>query len=236
MTGSLAACDASAARPRSTTSGSSPCSRSCSRPRQAWPAAARPGVANAVLGQVRHALCIVTGGWCGAERRVPCVVASKRDTLHVAVTIVLVRLDGDRYVLREKLSDGTVRLTLVHRGGAGIELGVGARARVTLEGARDRRRRASCAAGAEGISATARSIVARDDREADEILRALRRRVPLDRRRRPGPERAPRRGRHARPGPARPRRLGRGRVARCAGGDDPRRAARRAQPATSRSH
>jgi hypothetical protein len=46
-----------------------------------------PGVANAVLGQVRHALCIVTGSSCRAERRLPCVVASDRDGRHVAVTI-----------------------------------------------------------------------------------------------------------------------------------------------------
>src|SRR5436305_1642688 len=95
-----------------------------------------PGVANAVLGQVRHALCIVTGRACAAERRLPCVVATERDTRHVAVTIVVIHLDGDRYVLREKMSDGTVRLTLAHRGGAGFELGAGARLDVTRDGHR----------------------------------------------------------------------------------------------------
>ncbi len=137
-----------------------------------------PGIANAVLGQVRHALCIVTGGWCGAERRLPCVVASERDGRHVAVTILLVRLDGDRYVLREKLSDETVRLTLGHRGGGGIELGVGARARVKLKGRRigidDELR-----GGVEGVLGYGEVYIARDDGEADELLRALRRHVPL---------------------------------------------------------
>jgi hypothetical protein len=137
-----------------------------------------PGIANAVLGQVRHALCIVTGGRCGAERPLPCVVASERDGRHVAVTILLVRLDGDRYVLREKLSDGTVRLTLAHRGGAGVELGVGGRARITLKGRAigidDELR-----GGVEGVLGYGEVYIARDDREAGEILRALRRHVPL---------------------------------------------------------
>jgi hypothetical protein len=137
-----------------------------------------PGIANAVLGQVRHALCIVSGSPCGAERQAPCVVASERDARHVAVTILLVRLDGDRYVLREKLSDGTVRLTLGHRGGGGIELGVGGRARVKLKG-RTLGIDDELRGGVEGVLGYGEVYVARDDREADEMLRALRRHVPL---------------------------------------------------------
>jgi len=137
-----------------------------------------PGIANAVLGQVRRALCIVTGGACPADRLSPCVVASERDARHVAITIVLVRLDGDRYVLRERMSDGTVRLTLAHRGGAGVELGVGGRARLKLKGRTigvdDELR-----GGGEGVLGYGETYVARNDREADEILRSLRRRVPL---------------------------------------------------------
>jgi hypothetical protein len=137
-----------------------------------------PGIVNAVLGQVHHALCIVTGSTCAAERRLPCVVASERDARHVAVTVVLVRLDGDRYVLREKMSDGTVRLTLAHRGGAGVELGIGSRVKAAIKGRvfgiDDEAR-----AGGEGVLGYGEVFVARDDREADEILRSIRRRVPL---------------------------------------------------------
>jgi len=136
------------------------------------------GVANAVLGQVRYALCIVTGGWCGAERQVPCVVRSERDTRHVAVTILLFRVDGDRYVLREKLSDRTVRLTLVHRGGAGIELGVGGRAKLRLKG-RSIGVADEVRGGVQGVLGYGEVYLARDDREAAEILRALRRHIPL---------------------------------------------------------
>jgi Flp pilus assembly pilin Flp len=137
-----------------------------------------PGVANAVLAQVRHALCIVTGGGCAAERLLPCVVASERDAHHIAVTILLARLDGDRYILREKMSDGTVRLTLAHRGGGGVELGIGSRLKAALKGrvfgVDDEAR-----GGAEGVLGYGEVFVARDDREADEILRSIRRHVPL---------------------------------------------------------
>ncbi len=137
-----------------------------------------PGIANAVVGQVRHALCIVAGGACPAERLRPCVVASERDGRHVALTVLLVRLDGDRYVLREKMSDGTVRLTLAHRGGGGVEVGIGARVKAALKGrffGIDDEARAAV----EGVLGYGEVFVARDDREADEILRTLRHRVPL---------------------------------------------------------
>jgi hypothetical protein len=140
--------------------------------------AGAPGVANAAIDQVRRALCIVTGGWCGDRRREPCVVASERDSLHGSVTIVLVRLDGDRYVVREKLSDGTVRLSLAHRGGAGIELGAGGRAKLKLKG-RAIGVGAEVRGGAEGLLGYGETYVARDDREADKILRELRHHVPL---------------------------------------------------------
>jgi hypothetical protein len=137
-----------------------------------------PGVANAVLGQVRHALCVVTGRACTAERRLPCAVAVERDDRHVAVTVLLVRIDGDRIVVREKMSDGTVRLTLVHRGGGGVELGVGSRIKAVLKG-RLFGMDDEADAGAEGVLGYGEVFVARDDREANEILRSIRRRVPL---------------------------------------------------------
>jgi len=74
---------------------------------------AGPGVVNAVSAQVRHALCVVSaGGPCREPSPSPCTVASTRDARHFAVNLVLVRIDHDRYVLREELSDGTVRLTV----------------------------------------------------------------------------------------------------------------------------
>jgi hypothetical protein len=137
-----------------------------------------PGIANAVVGQIRHALCIVTGGACPAQRQLPCVVASERNAQHVAATILLVRLDGDRWVLRERLSDDTVRLTLGHGAGAGVELGAGARAQIGHRGRMvgiDDEVRGS----AQGVLRYGETYVASDDREADKIQHALRHRLPL---------------------------------------------------------
>ncbi|MEA2192090.1 MAG: hypothetical protein QOI73_2211 [Solirubrobacteraceae bacterium] len=137
-----------------------------------------PGVTNAVLGQLQRALCIVTGRVCPAAQRAACVVSSDRDSHHVALSIAIVRIDEDRWVLRERMSDGTVRLTVAERDGAGAEVGVGASARVRLGGHEIGFER-EAHGGAQGIVGHGEVHVARDDREADEILRAIRRRGPL---------------------------------------------------------
>jgi len=131
------------------------------------------GVANAVLGQLRAALCIVSGHSCRVERRA-CVVRSDRDTTHVAVSIAIVRIDEDRIVLRERMSDRSVRLTVAERDGAGVEAGVGARARVRL-GGREFGFEREARGGAQGVFGHGAVYVARNDREADELLRAIRR-------------------------------------------------------------
>jgi hypothetical protein len=137
-----------------------------------------PGVTNAVMGQVRRALCIVSGRACAAERRLPCVVASRRDAQHVAVTIVVVRLDGDRYVLREDLSDDTVRLTIAHRGGAGGEIAEGSRAQIKA-GGRTIGTEREVHAAAEAVLGHGEVFIADNEREAEAILRELRGSGPL---------------------------------------------------------
>ena len=136
-------------------------------------AVASPGIANSVLGQVRRALCIVGGGSCPAQPLRPCTVASTRDARHVAVNVALVRVDDNQVVLRERLSDGTIRLTLVHRGGAGVEGGVGAGLQVKVGGrsvgiAREAR------AGVQAVIGRGEVYDARSEREADTVLRAIR--------------------------------------------------------------
>ena len=128
---------------------------------------------NAVLGQFRRALCVVTGGACPAERQLPCVVAGDRRTFRFAVSVMILRVGKDRTVVRERLSDGKVRLTLIRRSSAGVEAGIGARAGVRLRGrtlGSDREARG----GVEGVLGWGEVFEARDDRHADEILRALR--------------------------------------------------------------
>lgn len=130
------------------------------------------GIVNAVTGQMRHALCVVGGGPCTEPRTKPCVVASRRDLHHFAVSVVLVRLDHDRHVLRETMSDGTVRLTVARSGAAGVESGVGAAARVSVNG-----RRVGTADELRGAAqltlGTGTVYVARDEREAKAFMRAI---------------------------------------------------------------
>lgn len=131
------------------------------------------GVVNAVVAQVRHALCLVGGGPCSHRGTQPCTVASTRDTRHWMVGVLLLRVDRERYVLREEMSDGTVRLTVARRGAAGPEAVVGGHLRVTRGG-----RNAGATGEVRGAVqlATARGsvYVARDAREAAAIMRAIR--------------------------------------------------------------
>lgn len=135
--------------------------------------AGAPGIVNAVAGQIRHALCVVSGGPCPDLSPKPCAVASRRDARHYAVSLVVVRVDHDRYALREQMSDGTVRLTIARSGALGAEVGVGGRANVTVRGrtvgVTDEAR-----AGAQGVLASGRVFVARDGREAALFMRAIR--------------------------------------------------------------
>ncbi|HWC25116.1 MAG TPA: hypothetical protein VG474_00905, partial [Solirubrobacteraceae bacterium] len=135
--------------------------------------AGAPGIVNAAVGQIRHALCVVAGGPCPDPAPRPCTVASMRDARHVAVSVVVVRVDHDRYLLRETMSDGTLRLTVARSGAVGAELAFGARASVTVKGRRlgidDEAR-----AGAQGVIGSGRVFVVRDAREGAAVMRALR--------------------------------------------------------------
>lgn len=137
-----------------------------------------PSVINAVAGQMRHALCLVGGGPCPDRRSQPCVVASARDSRRFAVSVVIVRVDSDHYLLREEMSDGSVRLTVSDGGAGGVEVGAGARATAT-DGGRRKGRSAEARAGIQGTVRWEKVYVAKDRRAADAIERALReRRTP----------------------------------------------------------
>lgn len=135
--------------------------------------AGAPGVVNAVAGQLRHALCVVGGGACRELSRQPCTVASRRDARHVAVSLVVVRVDHDRYVLREVMSDKTIRLTLARSGAAGLEAASGARAKVNTDG-REVGMTDEVRLGAQAVLGSGRVFVARDGREAAALMRAIR--------------------------------------------------------------
>jgi len=136
-------------------------------------AAGAPGVVNAVAGQIRHALCVVSGGPCPDVAPQPCTVATTRHATSLAVNLLLVRIDRDRYVLRELMSDGTVRLTVAHSGSAGVEIGVGFHAGVKVKG-REVGADDEARAGVQGVIGGGRVFVARDAHEAAAFMRAIR--------------------------------------------------------------
>jgi hypothetical protein len=138
--------------------------------------AGAPGIVNAVVSQLRHALCVVAGGSCPVAPLRPCTVASTRDARHIAVNLGVVRLDDDRVVLRERLSDGSFRLTVSTREGAGVEVGVGGGAELKI----DPRGRPlgldrELHAGGQGVLGHGAVYYARSEREADDLLSAIRR-------------------------------------------------------------
>lgn len=131
-----------------------------------------PGVVNAVRAQMAHALCVVSGRACHVDRRRPCTVAMRRETRHYGINLAIVALDSDRFVVREQLSDGTVRLTVLTRYAAGAEGGVGLRVQVDQElssGGIGRQAKV----GAQGLLGTGKVFYARNTHEADRIMRAL---------------------------------------------------------------
>jgi hypothetical protein len=135
-------------------------------------AAAGAGVVNAVTGQIRHALCVVGGGFCPDLTSRPCAVATRRDSRHYAVSLIVFRVDRDRYVLREQMSDGTVRLTVARSGALGVEAAAGGRANVTFRG-RSIGVTDEARLGAQGVLGSGRVFVARDAQEAALFMRAI---------------------------------------------------------------
>ncbi|HWI09314.1 MAG TPA: hypothetical protein VNT54_17575 [Solirubrobacteraceae bacterium] len=131
------------------------------------------GVVNAVAGQIRHALCAVGGGPCPDLRSRPCAVATRRDTRHIAISMLVIRIDRDRHVLREEMSDGTIRLTVAGSGAFGGEIAVGGRATATVRG-RQIGLRDEARAGAQAVAGRGAVYVARNAREAAAVLRAIR--------------------------------------------------------------
>jgi hypothetical protein len=133
-----------------------------------------PGVANAVVGQVRHALCIVAGRVCVREdAAAPCVVRTARDERRETVSLGFVRLGAGRVVLRERLSDGTLRLTVLHHGEAGVTAGWGS-ARTVRVGGTAIEVGAHAQATIAGLVGAGQVFEVRTAAEANAIVRRLR--------------------------------------------------------------
>jgi hypothetical protein len=130
--------------------------------------AAGTGIADAVLAQMRRALCVATGRGCEGLALAPCVTGSKSTLSEASLRVAVLRLSGSRLVLREQRSDGSVVLTLFTRAGAGIGASVGGRVAVgglALGG--------SVGGTVEGVVARGRVWRLQSDAEAEALLRSL---------------------------------------------------------------
>ena len=83
------------------------------------------GIAEALIGQIRVAICRAGGDDCRTPPE-PCVVAATTTLDDLTARVAILRLRGGRTLVRERRSDGSERVTLVTRGGGGAGLGLGA--------------------------------------------------------------------------------------------------------------
>jgi hypothetical protein len=87
-------------------------------------------IGGAVTRALARGLCVVSGGFCDADRQ-PCVTAARSEERGWHVNLAVFRYGEDDVVLREERSDGTVALTHTHDRDGGLDVGVGADAHVS---------------------------------------------------------------------------------------------------------
>ena len=90
-------------------------------------------IAGAVTGQMARAVCVVSSGDCDRDRA-PCVRSSQRTTSSGHVNALVLRLGGEAVGIVEERSDGTFVVTRMTGGSAGLDVGVGADAGLSLGG------------------------------------------------------------------------------------------------------
>jgi hypothetical protein len=81
--------------------------------------------------QLMRALCIVRRGECEQDRA-PCSVATNRRETAASARILVFKVGGDKTVIREERSDGTIAITLAYGEQAGFELAGGVHLAVSL--------------------------------------------------------------------------------------------------------
>ncbi len=130
------------------------------------------GIADAVVAQIVRGLCLIGGGRCTRSAE-PCILASRTTADDVGVRLAFVRLGGGRTLIRERRSDGTEVVTLVARGGAGLEASIGAEVRIG-----DRAAGGSLGGSVEGRLGHGRVWRVASARAGDELIRRLASQTP----------------------------------------------------------
>ena len=93
-----------------------------------------PGIVNAIGGALRRAICLVGGGDCRPPQPKACVLSASDASVRASVELTFVKLGGRFGLLRQELSDGTFRLTLVDDVEVGATWGLGAHAGAEVAG------------------------------------------------------------------------------------------------------
>jgi hypothetical protein len=81
--------------------------------------------------QLVRALCVVRGGECEQDRA-PCSVDTARRETAASARILVFKVGGDKTIVREERSDGTIAVTLAYGKQAGLELAEGVHLAVSL--------------------------------------------------------------------------------------------------------
>jgi hypothetical protein len=89
------------------------------------------GIPRSVDHQLIRALCIVRRGECEQDRA-PCAVATDRREDAASARILVFKVGGDKTIVREERSDGTIAVTVAYGKQAGFEIGEGVHLAVSL--------------------------------------------------------------------------------------------------------
>jgi hypothetical protein len=129
------------------------------------------GIGGAVRREMARALCLVGGGDCEHDRD-PCATLSRSQTISAGLDVVVLRLGHDHTVIREERSDGSIAVTLLDANLAGLEVGAGVGARLSV-GGRGLALGGSVSAAILGRLGTGRTWVLHDRRSADALVHEL---------------------------------------------------------------
>ena len=89
------------------------------------------GIPQSVDHQIERALCIVRGGECQQDRA-PCSVDSGRRETAASARVLVFKVGGDKTVIRDERSDGTIAITVAYGRQSGFELAEGVHLAVSL--------------------------------------------------------------------------------------------------------
>jgi hypothetical protein len=89
------------------------------------------GIAQSVDHQLMRALCVVRGGECELDR-MPCSVDTDRRETAASARVLVFKIGGDKTVIRDERSDGTIAVTVAYGKQKGLELAEGVHLAVSL--------------------------------------------------------------------------------------------------------